>query len=393
MGYVVHGIHNLHGCLAKQDIDRMRQSIRLGDIFYYPRLVKDRRSANVLVERWEKVHVIGIYSALVEVIGPGPRAAAADDHLSGGADRAEGLGKEKEIMSVMNYTTKIPAYKTVTEVEYMLMQHGASAIMKTFEDGRINGLTFALPVNGQNIPVKLPVRIPQVLAALQKEKREHPKKNVTVTMEQAEMVAWRQVKDWIEAQMQMVDLQQMEMVQIFLQGIQDKNYDRYQSTGSQPAEERQSTGSQPATIEERKESNNIINNKNHNVSSPTSGDRPAYPYEDIVDYLNMKAGTHFRYSSEDTKKHIRARINDGYTVEDFKVVIDKKVAEWKGTPQGKFLRPYTLFGTKFESYLNEQPVECMQRKEINNRFHNFDQRETDYDAMVANKLKERLREN
>ena len=73
----------------------------------------------------------------------------------------------------------------------------------------------------------------------------------------------------------------------------------------------------------------------------------------IVDYLNLKADKSFKRSTPDTKKHISARLKEGFTVDDFKTVIDKKVKEWKGTDFEKFLRPQTLFGTKFESYLNQ----------------------------------------
>lgn len=73
----------------------------------------------------------------------------------------------------------------------------------------------------------------------------------------------------------------------------------------------------------------------------------------IVNYLNLKADKSFKRSTPETQKHISARLKEGFTVEDFKIVIDKKVNEWKGTDFEKFLRPQTLFGTKFESYLNQ----------------------------------------
>lgn len=75
-------------------------------------------------------------------------------------------------------------------------------------------------------------------------------------------------------------------------------------------------------------------------------------YEAIVAYLNERAGTKYRAKNKETQKHINARISEGFTVDDFKIVIDKKCAEWRGTEWEKFLRPTTLFGTKFESYLN-----------------------------------------
>lgn len=78
-----------------------------------------------------------------------------------------------------------------------------------------------------------------------------------------------------------------------------------------------------------------------------------YQYKEIIDYLNIKADTQYKYASKDTRSHIKARMDQGFTFEDFCTVIDKKVAEWKGTEYEKFLRPSTLFGTKFESYLNQ----------------------------------------
>jgi len=75
---------------------------------------------------------------------------------------------------------------------------------------------------------------------------------------------------------------------------------------------------------------------------------------EIVDYLNYKAETSFKSSSANTKKHINARLNEGYSLDDFKTVIDKKVNEWKNSDMAKYIRPETLFGNKFEGYLNQK---------------------------------------
>lgn len=77
-------------------------------------------------------------------------------------------------------------------------------------------------------------------------------------------------------------------------------------------------------------------------------------YTEIVSYLNEKAGTKYRASSEKTKEKIRARLAEGYTLEDFKTVIDNKCADWLNTDYEKFLRPETLFSPKFEGYLNQK---------------------------------------
>ena len=78
------------------------------------------------------------------------------------------------------------------------------------------------------------------------------------------------------------------------------------------------------------------------------------PYKEIIDYLNEKANTKYRSSGAKTKTLIKARTNDGFDLDDFKKVIDTKTSQWLNDPKmKKFLRPETLFGTKFEGYLNE----------------------------------------
>lgn len=76
--------------------------------------------------------------------------------------------------------------------------------------------------------------------------------------------------------------------------------------------------------------------------------------QDVIEYLNQAAGTHYLSSTAKTKKLIQARLNEKFTLEDFHTVIDKKVKAWKNDPKMcKYLRPETLFGNKFEGYLNE----------------------------------------
>ena len=78
---------------------------------------------------------------------------------------------------------------------------------------------------------------------------------------------------------------------------------------------------------------------------------------EIIKYLNEKTGKEFRHSSQATVRLIEARLNEGYTIDDFRKVIDNKAAEWKGTEQEQYLRPETLFApSHFESYLNQKAV-------------------------------------
>lgn len=94
------------------------------------------------------------------------------------------------------------------------------------------------------------------------------------------------------------------------------------------------------------------NNSNALSTNKENNKRFSDDVKIIVDYLNEKAGTNYRPKSKATQQHINARLQEGFTVDEFKTVIDKKCNDWKGTEWEQYLRPATLFGTKFESYLN-----------------------------------------
>ena len=84
--------------------------------------------------------------------------------------------------------------------------------------------------------------------------------------------------------------------------------------------------------------------------------------DEIIQHLNMRIGAKYKSSTAKTKQLINARLNEGFTIDDFKTVIDKKYVEWAGTEYEKYLRPNTLFGTKFESYLNQNIVKPKTKK-------------------------------
>ena len=80
------------------------------------------------------------------------------------------------------------------------------------------------------------------------------------------------------------------------------------------------------------------------------------PYQEIIDFLNLGTGRKYRPNSPKTKALIKARWNEGYRLDDFKHVVNVKTREWTGTDYEKFLRPETLFGPKFENYVNQKPI-------------------------------------
>ncbi|MFR3279460.1 MAG: conserved phage C-terminal domain-containing protein [Lactobacillus paragasseri] len=92
------------------------------------------------------------------------------------------------------------------------------------------------------------------------------------------------------------------------------------------------------------------------------------PYEKIIDYLNRKTNSHYRPTSKATRRLIKARYNEGFIDIDFKTVIDKKCAEWlQDGNMVQYLRPETLFGTKFEAYLNQPDTGPIPRRNFGNK--------------------------
>ena len=102
-------------------------------------------------------------------------------------------------------------------------------------------------------------------------------------------------------------------------------------------------------------SNSLVNKNNiEKENKKRKSDSNSETIKEIVEYLNEVCGTNYRASADDTIKHINARLKERYTIDDFKKVIDIKHNEWQNTEWEKYLRPKTLFGTKFESYLNQK---------------------------------------
>lgn len=86
--------------------------------------------------------------------------------------------------------------------------------------------------------------------------------------------------------------------------------------------------------------------------------------EEIVTFLNSVTGSSYRSTTSKTRKLIAARLAEGFTADDFKTVVNKKAKEWIGTDMAQYLRPETLFGTKFEGYLNQPEVRNNRRSPI-----------------------------
>ena len=117
------------------------------------------------------------------------------------------------------------------------------------------------------------------------------------------------------------------------------------------------------------------------------------PYKEIISYLNEKTGKKLRWDVKSNQKEIKARFNEGYTLDDFKTVIDKKYNEWGRKPTKEelqrgikdmriYLRPKTLFGSNFDVYLNQDQTEKVPAKPpVSRNLNNFERRGYDMDSL------------
>jgi len=116
-------------------------------------------------------------------------------------------------MAILNYTTKINYHKTIGEITKVLVSHGAQKISIDYEDNGLPiALTFSVTLNESMIFFSLPARHAGVLSALQKAKVP----NAFLTKEQSVRVSWRIIKDWVEAQMAIVEAELAEISEVFL---------------------------------------------------------------------------------------------------------------------------------------------------------------------------------
>lgn len=120
-------------------------------------------------------------------------------------------------MAILNYTTSIKTEKTASEIQKKLAMAGAKAVLSEYDE---NGVMCAMSFRIDTLTFLLPINIDGVHAALKKD-RKVPKK--LRSREQAARVAWRIIKDWIEAQIAIIDAGQAELPQVFLAYVQDRN--------------------------------------------------------------------------------------------------------------------------------------------------------------------------
>lgn len=123
-------------------------------------------------------------------------------------------------MAILNYTTSIDCEKSISEIQKCLVKHGAHKIVTDYLNGLPSAVTFCLTLNGSMVGFSLPANYLGVLKAM-KNDRKVPRSKCTD--EQAQKVAWRIIKDWVEAQMAIVEAQLADVAEVFLPYAITKN--------------------------------------------------------------------------------------------------------------------------------------------------------------------------
>lgn len=117
-------------------------------------------------------------------------------------------------MALLNYTTKIDADKTASEIAKCLSLAGATSILTDYEDGLLTALSFKISMGEQKITFRLPCDWRPVLEVLKRQREKN--RRIEASQLQAVRTSWRIVKDWVEAQMALVETNMVTTAQVFL---------------------------------------------------------------------------------------------------------------------------------------------------------------------------------
>jgi len=145
-------------------------------------------------------------------------------------------------MGLKNYTTKIDANTTILEIENMLVKFGATDVWKQYDDGVVVALNFAIDTEFGKMPFKLPLKIKEIRQTLMIQRQ---KGNINIPQrllkddKHSINVGWRIIKDWIESQLSLIELDQVKIEQIFLPYAYDMGTDK---TFYEALKERKFTG-------------------------------------------------------------------------------------------------------------------------------------------------------
>jgi hypothetical protein len=125
---------------------------------------------------------------------------------------------------IKNYTSDVSADKSVLHIEKKLAMSKANKIMKIFDwFGNIEGIAFIISINGNDVLFRLPARIDRVEKVLMKKYKRPAKNTARIVKDQASKTAWKLLAEWVDIQLSLVELDQADLVEVFMPYIYDFN--------------------------------------------------------------------------------------------------------------------------------------------------------------------------
>ena len=125
---------------------------------------------------------------------------------------------------IKNYTSSVSASRSIAFIELQLSKNGARDILKRYENEKVSAIMFTIPINGTEIPFKLPAKLKEceqiLMANLSPRAQSVTRKKIP---EQAERTCWKIISDWVESQLAMIELSQVEVLEIFLPFVYDRS--------------------------------------------------------------------------------------------------------------------------------------------------------------------------
>lgn len=122
---------------------------------------------------------------------------------------------------IKNYTSQVPVNRSVQHIEDRLVKHGAQNILKLYEEKKLVGIAFIVSVNGEGVPFRLPARVDRVRKQMAGSVRRPRSGTMSRIEEQAARTAWKLLSDWVDIQMSLIELGQVELVEVFMPYIYD----------------------------------------------------------------------------------------------------------------------------------------------------------------------------
>lgn len=115
-----------------------------------------------------------------------------------------------------NYTSKVPAERSISQIESLLVRAGARAISKDCESGEVVAITFLIDTKGLPVKIRLPANPAAVMAVLRKKTRNLTSKTLKHLEAQSKRTAWRLMLDWCQVQLSLIEMHQAELRQVFM---------------------------------------------------------------------------------------------------------------------------------------------------------------------------------